>query len=355
MTLKDHIEDIQNRINAGRFLNEASVSQGIVLRLLHALGWPTYDTQIVMPEYTVEGLRVDFALCQPPSKPVVFVEVKQIGQVEGAERQLFEYAFHKGVPIAVLTDGREWHFFLPSGQGAYDERRAYKLDLLEREVAESVHRLDRYLNHNSIRTGEAIEAIRKDYENVSKERQIKATLPEAWRRLVEEGDEFLLEVVADKVESLCGYKPTNQQVLSFLKSLPRTELPLTPTPLPRKGEEEPQVSPPPGRRSKTGLLIIMPNGKRISHSTAAESLVAAIEELGIERVKSLGFAVSSVPLVSTTKDSKYGQSQRKCGHYYVITHSSTKRKKAILEKIALRLGVKLAVNIIPEPSPTSQD
>jgi Arc/MetJ-type ribon-helix-helix transcriptional regulator len=33
-----HIEDIQSGIKAGRYGNEASVSQGIVLRILHALG-----------------------------------------------------------------------------------------------------------------------------------------------------------------------------------------------------------------------------------------------------------------------------------------------------------------------------
>jgi hypothetical protein len=44
MTLEQHIEDIRAGVKAGRYTNEASVSQGIVLRLLQALGWPTYDT-----------------------------------------------------------------------------------------------------------------------------------------------------------------------------------------------------------------------------------------------------------------------------------------------------------------------
>ncbi len=60
--------------------NEAAVSQGIVLRLLQAIGWPAYDTQVVWPEYSLSGRRVDFALCHPPAKPIAFVEVKQVGQ-----------------------------------------------------------------------------------------------------------------------------------------------------------------------------------------------------------------------------------------------------------------------------------
>lgn len=105
MTLQEHIEQIRAGIRTGRFANEAAVSQGIVLRLLQALDWPTYDTQVVCPEHSLSGRRVDFALCHPANRPVAFVEVKQIGQGDGAERQLFEYAFHEGIPLAILTDG----------------------------------------------------------------------------------------------------------------------------------------------------------------------------------------------------------------------------------------------------------
>jgi predicted type IV restriction endonuclease len=112
--LHEHISEIRDGIKKSRFTNEAAISQGIVLRLLTSLQWPTYDTQIVFPEYALSGRRVDFALCHPPNKPLVFIEVKQnIEKSELGERQLFEYAFHEGVPTAVLTDGREWHFFLP--------------------------------------------------------------------------------------------------------------------------------------------------------------------------------------------------------------------------------------------------
>ncbi len=60
MDLKQHIEEIRNGITSGRFANEASVSQGIVLRLLSALSWPCYDIQIVCPEYSLAGGRVDY-------------------------------------------------------------------------------------------------------------------------------------------------------------------------------------------------------------------------------------------------------------------------------------------------------
>jgi predicted type IV restriction endonuclease len=217
MGLVQDIEDIRKGIKAGRFNNEAAVSQGIILRLLHALSWPAYDTEIVCPEYSLEGRRVDYALCHPYGKPVAFVEVKQIGQSEGAERQLFEYAFHIGVPLAVLTDGQVWNFFLPGEQGDYGERRVYKLDIVERDAAECVSRFNRYLHYEAIRSGAALENARADYRNESRDRQMRSKFPVAWEKLVEEEDELLIELLADQVENLCGYKPDPDMVANFLK------------------------------------------------------------------------------------------------------------------------------------------
>ncbi|MCL2076591.1 MAG: type I restriction endonuclease [Betaproteobacteria bacterium] len=258
MSLEKHIEEIRTGIKSGRFNNEAAVSQGIVLRLLHALSWPAYDTQIVCPEFSLQGRRVDYALCHPLGKPIAFVEVKQIGQSEGAERQLFEYAFHAGVPLAILTDGREWNFFLPGEQGDYGERRVYKLDIVERDISECVTRLNRYLHYQSIESGAAIEAAREDYRNVSRDRQMKASMPKAWARLIEEEDEQLLELVADSVENLCGYKPDLDTVARFLKeresnaiSRPTVIRVLSP---PHSAPVTPVTSLPQGRTSSPRLL-----------------------------------------------------------------------------------------------------
>ena len=170
MSLINHIEDVRAGIKAGRYGNEAAVSQGIVLRLLQALGWPTYDTQVVCPEFSLSGRRVDYDLCHPTNKPVAFIEVKQIGQSDGAERQLFEYAFHVGVPLAILTDGQEWNFFLPAEQGDYTERRVYKLDMVERDVSESVTRLERYLSYTQVLSGAAISATSRTSTNAARPR-----------------------------------------------------------------------------------------------------------------------------------------------------------------------------------------
>ena len=105
MSLREMLSQIQDDLRRGRFTSAAAVSQGVVLPLLHKLAWPVFDTHVVWPEFPIPDGRVDFALWHPRDRPVIFLEVKRVGQAEGADRQLFEYAFHQGVPMAVLTDG----------------------------------------------------------------------------------------------------------------------------------------------------------------------------------------------------------------------------------------------------------
>ena len=110
LRLSGIIAGVQHNLKAGLYVSEAAVSQGAVLPILEALGWPVFDTQYVTPEYVIGGRRVDFALRDQHWHPRSFLEVKRVGQSSGGEQQLFEYAYHQGIQFAVLTDGQEWSF-----------------------------------------------------------------------------------------------------------------------------------------------------------------------------------------------------------------------------------------------------
>jgi len=212
------------------------------------------------------------------------VEVKQVGQSEGAERQLFEYAFHIGVPMAILTDGQEWHFFLPAEQGLYQERRVYKLDILERSPDESVERLARYLTFADVVSGKAIEAARTDYRNVSRDRQIKTTLPLAWKKLIEEQDGLLIELLADKVESLCGYRPDEDAVSNFLAKESGIEAPKKQPAQPKPNNEYISPRPQPAidrtsLRHKNGTYGFTLNGEYHKAVNAKDVLIQVFDAL----------------------------------------------------------------------------
>ena len=349
MQLETHLLDIQERLKNNEYSNEQAISQGIVLRLLSALEWPFHDTQIVIPEYKIPGGRVDFALCAHKNKPVIFVEVKQPGNTLGADKQLFEYAFHTGVPFAIVTDGKEWHFYLPSGTGNYDERRVYKLNLIERDIQESVYRLERYLAYEDVLKGGALENAREDYKNVSKEREANENIPVAWKRLLEEKDEMILDSVSEKVESICGFKPTYKQILNYLSSLQSSVID-TSMPSTSKAMDKPKITITPNinlpskSSDRAKIKVTFPDGVEICLPKVADTMVEVIKRIGLEKVKSLNIQMYGFPIVSNMKygQGKYIWSDAGPG-LFIFTHSSTDKKRSQLNEIndALSLGLRI--------------
>lgn len=213
------LERIGERLRSSAYVNEAAITHGIVTPILQHLGWDTADPRQVVPEFANERGRVDFALIGVGQKPGIFIEVKQVGRAMDGDRQLFEYAFHQGVPMCVLTDGREWSFYLPAGQGSYDDRRFYRLQLDERSPAECHALLTRYLDRAAVLDQSAYEHARIDYQDIAGQREARAILPQAWAELVSEAHELLIETLVDKAEALCGFSPSPADALSYLQTL----------------------------------------------------------------------------------------------------------------------------------------
>ncbi|MBK1883541.1 type I restriction enzyme HsdR N-terminal domain-containing protein [Luteolibacter pohnpeiensis] len=286
MDLHPTIEDITAKLRQGRFPNEQSISQGIVLRLLQVLGWDVYDTNVVWPEFQTGEGRVDFALCHPPSKPAVFIEVKQPGKAEDGVRQALEYAFHTGVPFIVLTDGKTWSFYLPAERGSYEDRRVYKLDLFERATEQAATVLAKYLHKPRVETGSALEDAIREYRNRNRQKEAKQAIPEAWRELVEKGDELLVALVADAVESKAGVRPEDDDIFDFLIGLHGGYVPVTGNgPVAPKQPTKPPTGPgfpvvPAMNKQKAprqGQLLI--KGKAFGYSNAKDAMVIVLTEL----------------------------------------------------------------------------
>lgn len=218
MELNKQLKSIRDKLHAGVFTNEASISQGTILPVLYELGWDIFNTSTVAPEYPVGTGRVDYALISPQKSVCALIEVKRPGKLAGAEKQLFEYAFHQGIPFVILSDGIEWHFYLPAMQGTYNERQVYKLDILERKIDVAEKYLSRYLNYESVIKGEALKDAKADYSNKHRDSQVKKTLPLAWKKLHEDQDS-LIDLLSSAVEDMCGFKPTFDQCAEYLTNI----------------------------------------------------------------------------------------------------------------------------------------
>lgn len=101
-------------------------------------------------------------------------------------------------------------------------------------------------------------------------------------------------------------------------------------------------------RSPNSIVkITRPDKTVIQEKTAAATLVSAIKEANPLKVRELGIICCKVPLVSTTKDDLYGNTQVEVAPgLYVITHSNNNMKKNYLEKISKALHLGWMVEII---------
>ena len=341
MELKEHIDDIRNRLKNEEYPNERAVRQCIIDRLLCKLGWPTYAPQIVYPEYTIAEIgTVDYVLYHPKSKnPRVLIEAKQVDSITaGAEQQLFDYISHISVPIAILTDGRQWIFFHPMGKGDWKEHKL-RLDLNIEDSEESAERLERYLSYEAICIGEADKMIKQDYDNFVIEKEIEDHLPIAWANVMEKENELLTELMATEIIELCGHRPADEQMLDYLKSLKKT----VPS-IEASGESS-------SRKKGHSMRVIMEDSIIIHHRVVADTFIETIERLGIEDVLKLGMGGDRQPLIKRKDPDEPAGKDRKSnpsGYYSIHTVADTPRKKDLLEQIANRLGRQLEVELVPK-------
>ena len=217
-TLASVIKALAERISGGNFQSEADISQGVVKPILHELGWPIFDVQVVAPEFRIGSRNVDYALCHPAGRPAVLLEVKALGKADGkGERQLFEYCFHQGVSIAVLTDGRTWSLFFPAGQGSYEERRFRRIDLVEDDWDDSAAALREYLRLEAVRSGEARRRADRDYEAARSQDEAASEYSSVWRRLLSGPEALLLDLFSEEVETATGVRPDRERAAAFIR------------------------------------------------------------------------------------------------------------------------------------------
>ena len=368
MELADAIRQIKANLREGRFANEQSVSQGAVLPVLQALGWPVFDTTVVAPQYGLrsprgENRRSDFALCRNPRQPLAIVEVKAVGRAGGADEQLFEYCFHAGVPFALLTDGQEWHFYLPMEAGSYDDRRVYRLDLLMQDDTVCCERLERYLDRGSVLRGRNLERARRDRDDATRGAQIRNALPQAWQNLLVAPDSYLCEMLAMKVADLCGFQPDIDTCADFITANTTiiSGFTATSTPQPDAAPVAPPPTPIEPPDSDTPSFVF--RGRSYPCSTNTAVMIALFNKLAgqypdfLERYAARKHGYSR-RFLSQDKYRLYPGQPERCeshsaeldvGRWFIATHQSRATIEASVrlacEVLGLRYGSEIIVNL----------
>lgn len=207
------IEALQSDESLNSLL-ETNVTQSVVLRILNALNWNTFDRREVSSRYSIEKRSIELTLLAD-NTPKIFIEVKRANaRPESYQEELLDYALSQGFKIAILTNGIAWWFYLPLYETSWEERKFATVQLDKQDKGEIAQKLADFLSKENVTSGKAVQ----NTEVLYKKHRIPATLPEAWNQLANEPDDLLVELLAEKTKELCGHKPDKNEVEQFLST-----------------------------------------------------------------------------------------------------------------------------------------
>jgi len=280
MDLINFIRDIKEN---GELLSytEDQVKQSVILPILQHLGWSIFNVSEVAPEYALGSKRVDYAL-RLNGFDKVFIEAKRPSvSLDKYQEQLLNYSFHAGVPLAILTSGISWWFYLPLQKGRWEHRKFFSVNIFEQNLDECALRFNEFIGKESVTNDSHIKSAEQVYEGSARARSIKNTLPKAWSILVGEPDEKLVELFKDKIEELCGHTPTPSELALFFDTVTN--------PSTGSSEGESKVVVPtlgtPGVRPPMGGNCKQPKDNQVGQAVLKVVIVEVLKGLGGKATK----------------------------------------------------------------------
>ena len=198
--------------------DEASIKQGIILRILSLLSWDPFDLNEIQPEYSAKKQKIDFVLKQNDSLKTFIIVKKGLDNFKSHIETLLDSSSDSGAKIAIYTTGLSWWFFLPSAEGSIDDKRYWSFDTGKEKIEVISKRLNDFLSKENIVSGHA-EKLADEIINKRKEvALINEYLPKAWEKVINEPEVYLVDVISEVTKGLCGYKPKREKIVEFVKT-----------------------------------------------------------------------------------------------------------------------------------------
>ena len=220
--LLEFLRDIQTN-ERFKSLDEAAIKQAIVLKILSLLEWDPFNIDEIQPEYGLEDGKVDFLLKDKDSHKVFVGVKKELNGFEKYQEKFLSWAVEGDVKIAILTDGFTWRFFLPLIEGSPENKKFHTIEV-HKEKAEDIKKsFSDFLLKENITSDNTVKMAKDIFNNRKKVRLINEYLPKAWLKIMNEPEKWLVDIISEVTEDLCGYKPDGETVQKFILSEVKTE------------------------------------------------------------------------------------------------------------------------------------
>lgn len=222
--MNELLADVKAKLKNGDYKNEEHIRFSLVARVLQNLGWDIWNPKEVNTEFIVvpneDKTRVDVALFLRPFAPAVFIEIKDVGQIQGRlphiERQLRDYNRNNTAMFTIITDGREWRFYFSQTGGEFSKKCFETFNFAEDNLNDIEESLVTFLRKSEIENGNAKGKAENYLQKNQKQQTAEDCLPEARRRISEPPypnlPDALMSLVRDK-----GFPITQDEAEKFIK------------------------------------------------------------------------------------------------------------------------------------------
>ena len=269
-TVEQALQDARKWWKPG--LKEAQTRKFTIDPVLRALDWPD-DPGLINVEESVESGSVDYALYAHGKSrqkyPSLYIEAKRPGEDTDGVVQAVDYAHENGgVPLVLVTDGKNWHFYLTHEPGSkkdnYAKRRALTLKLDDEHIAEL---LPTVLGRGAVADGTAMAKL----EELHGYEMAKGEFGPAWLRLCKSQDfaESVAELLTAELERF-DIEPSHDDALAFVQDRLRGE------PVHTGNNADGDDSKPPSPSGKVKVILTL-DGKETEYHGRATAVRGLLE------------------------------------------------------------------------------
>lgn len=347
--LKEILEQVKEFRN-NYVSNEQAVRTQVIEPILNVLGWKTSNPKFVRPNAPDEDGKIpDYTLVKN-GKTTLIVEAKNLSvdlQDKKIIDQLANYCFKSGIDFGILANGVKWLLFKTFEKNPKD-RIIWQVDV-EHDKIEVVARNLASFSYVNIDT----------LDQLLKKGKI---LDHAWKNVIE-SKESVITILSQKLLEAIKFTEPNFTIDPHdLKTFTKgkiTELFDSNNSEDEEEKNEKMATESPEseftdvedaifkrhqkKKTRKKISVTFPDKTVIKHKQVVDTFVEVIQRIGPEKILPLNLYRSGVAIVSETKDDFYNQ--RKIGKYWIMVHTSTKEKIAVLKEINDKLHLKLIIEI----------
>src|SRR3989339_1149197 len=348
--IENILKEIQEQVSEFRddyFSNEQAVRTQLIEPILNVLGWRTSNPKFVKPNAPDEDGKIpDYTLLKN-SKTTLIVEAKNLKvdlQNKNIIDQLANYCFKSGIDFGILTNGVKWLLFKTFERNPKD-RIIWQADL-EKDKIDYVTRSLSSFTYANIDTLDTL--LKKS-----------KTLDNNWKLLIESTDSVVTIISQKLLEKIKQTEPTFKieptDLITFAQGKLVELFELSEFDEEEKGDE---ILPDEKKtefaevedvifkrlqknKIRDKISVTFPDKTVIKHKKVVDTFVETIKRIGPEKILPLNLYRAGVAIISDIKDNFYYQ--HKIGKYWIMVHTSTKEKIAVLNEINDNLNLKLKI------------